>query len=429
MSKGKVHYAWLVAVGCAFISLIGVGLFQNCPGIFFKPVADDFGIGRGQVATYITIQGYVMLVGFLIVGRILTKVNIRILLTAAAGLLCLTFMAMSQITSFYQFYIAGAVCGLCLSVCGSLVIPVLINNWFKEKAGTVIGLVMACSSIGGAAFLTIGSIIIQDYDWRTGYFVFGLIGLVLLPFTIFVIRFKPSDMGMKPFGDKETEAVTAAAAPTGSTAPAVLPGVSAKRALSSTSFYLLIIFVAAIMSIAAFNSAMPGYASSLGMSPTLGGLSASFVLIGAIFGKLMLGYLNDNFGIIKATAVMLVLGLIGIVLLLLKISVPVFLAGAVCFGFAFALGTVEPPIALKDIFGMKDYSVLYSYVSVAMSLFFSSFVPVFSLFYDYTQSYVPSLIFVFVFFIAGFISLLIAKKTGKRLADQETKERGVYAGF
>jgi len=37
-------------------------MFQNCSGIFLKPVSESLGIGRGQFATYLSVQNIVTMI-------------------------------------------------------------------------------------------------------------------------------------------------------------------------------------------------------------------------------------------------------------------------------------------------------------------------------------------------------------------------------
>ncbi|MPW26721.1 MFS transporter [Alkalibaculum sp. M08DMB] len=412
MSKKKTHYAWTIAVAACLLAFVGTGIFQNCSGIFFKPVADSFHVGRGTVATYIAVQNIVSMFFMLIAGRILPKVNIRVTLSLAVVLVCGTFMGMSQITAMYQFYIAGSLCGIGLAFIGPLVLPILVNNWFEAKAGTVLGVVFAFSSIGGAVFNPFGSIIIQDFGWQAGYLSLGVIGLiVLLPTTLFLVRYKPADIGLQPYG--ANEGIDATQIQTVVTTQ--LPGVTSRRALKSPSLYLIIIFTIGSTCLAAFNSAMPGYAESLGMSPALGGTAASVVLLGAIAGKMLLGWLNDKFGIVKASTFAVVMSVIGLSLLIYKAHVVVFLTGAALMGLAFALTGVEPPIITRHVFGLKNFSNIFSYVTMSMLFSSAIAIPLYGFIYDATKSYLPGLIFAFSMLIIGFVSMLAALKFGENL--------------
>ncbi len=421
MEKKKPHYAWLVAICCGLIAFIVVGMIQNTAGIFFQPVAESLGIGRGDFATFVTTQNITTMVILFFAGKVVQKVNIRVLLSACSLVIGGTYIAMSQFTSLYQFYIAGVISGVAMTFCGLMIIPVLINNWFNEKSGTVLGIVMTFSSIGGAVFSPVGSAIIANYGWSAGYLCYGIIALVILmPMSLFVVRFKPIDKGLLPYGAKESEkAQTAAAA--GDTE---LSGVTARKALASPAFYLLVVFTAGATCLSAFNSSMPGYANSLGLSATLGGTAVSFVLMGAIVGKLAIGYFNDKIGIVKTTTLYVASSVIGIILLFLSINVPLFLAGAAFFGISFALTGVQPPILIKQLFGDKEYSVIVSYVTLVTMVSSAVIIPTYGYIYDVTRSYIPALTVVLVLLLLGYLCMLATVKSGKKLKTESNSKKG-----
>lgn len=93
--------------------------------------------------------------------------------------------------------------GLGLAPLLYLAVPSLINAWCVKRVGFFVGLCMAFTGIGGVIFNPVGSALIASgpEGWRTGYLVFGVIILVVtLPFTLFVVRSKPADKGLEPYG-------------------------------------------------------------------------------------------------------------------------------------------------------------------------------------------------------------------------------------
>ena len=92
---------------------------------------------------------------------------------------------------------------------------------------------MCGSGVGGVVFPMLGNYLIEMIGWRTSYAVIGLIiAVIILPWTIFVFRLYPSDMGLKPYGEekmtlKQTE---------------VLKGMSAKKAIFTLAFIYAFVF-------------------------------------------------------------------------------------------------------------------------------------------------------------------------------------------
>lgn len=51
-----------------------------------------------------------------------------------------------------------------------------------------------------------------------------------------------------------------------------------------------------------------------------------------------------------------------------KVDVNLLYTGALLYGFGYAMLTVEPPLMIKTLFGQKDYSAIYSYISTMQAM-------------------------------------------------------------
>lgn len=207
--KGGFHYAYLIVASCIVITCIPCALVLSCAGIYYKPVANFFGVSTPEFTLYFSILNIAMCVMLPIAGKLMSKMDLRIILSVCAALDGVTYLAMSQFTAIWQFYIAGVLLGIGTAPLIYLAVPTLINAWCKKKVGFFIGLCMAFTGIGGVIFNPVGTAFINAAPdgRRTGYLVFGIIMLVvMLPFTLLVVRSKPSDKGLEPYGASEVAA-------------------------------------------------------------------------------------------------------------------------------------------------------------------------------------------------------------------------------
>lgn len=247
-------------------------------------------------------------------------------------------------------------------------------------------------------------------------FIAVIIFVVVVPLSLFVIRYHPSDIGRKAYGEGEMIAadVTGAAG-----SIKVLGGVAHKVALKSLSFWLLLYFTLASSLFAAFSSSMPGYAVSVGFSPTLAATATSTLLAGGVVGKLALGFLNDKIGPVKAVGIAVILGVLSIVYLLTKGSTSVFFVGAFLFGIALAICSVEPPILVRSCFGQKEYSAIMSNVTTPVFIAGGIGIPLYNFIFDTTSSYVSGMIFAVVFLVTGYMTMIVSLKASKKLTWEE----------
>lgn len=121
-------------------------------------------------------------------GKFLNKFDVRYILTIGGIINALAFGLMGFYTSAWNFYISGVALGIGSTFLIYGTIPLLINNWFKAKAGTALGFAMAFMGIGGAIFAQITGALIESigqvsniHDFRCMYRPIN--------FAIYIIRY------------------------------------------------------------------------------------------------------------------------------------------------------------------------------------------------------------------------------------------------
>ncbi|MDE5901912.1 MAG: MFS transporter, partial [Muribaculaceae bacterium] len=238
---------------------------------------------------------------------------------------------------------------------------------FHTRVGMMIGICSAASGIGGMLFNPLAGWIITEWGWRWGYATFGIICLLIVaPLLALLLRDRPADKGLLPYG------MDAAAAPQGDaprSAPGAreLPGMEYGRAVRSPLFYGMILFAFLMMGISTLNLFIPGYVGAHGFSIEQASLTAALVMGGVTVGKLVLGMVNDRntrLGVALTTGA----GIAGLGVLLAGAGTfPLILGGAFLFGWAYAGVTVQTAMLTLRVFGQRDYSRIYSIISIALA--------------------------------------------------------------
>lgn len=357
MARLKFHYGYIIVFCCCLIMGINIGLVMSCAGIFYTPVSADLGVSKGDFGLYMTFVYACSFLMLSVAGKLMDKYSARWLLTVCSGVVGMVYLAMSQFTSVLHFYVAGAIIGIALAFLLYLSYPVLINRWFNTKVGFFIGLCSAASGIGGILFNPLGGYLLETYDWRTTYLIFGVIILVVVtPLLGLLLRNHPADKGLKPFGEK------AAATEVQQT------GMDYALAIKSPVFYALLVFALFMIAVSTLNLFLPTYVISVGYTVEQSAFVASAVMLGVTLGKVALGYINDKSslaGVFTSTG----LGIIGFAFLLMgKEGMAFMTLGSFLFGWAYAGVTVETALLVRSVFGTKDYSQIFSNISIALAL-------------------------------------------------------------
>ena len=357
MDKHSFHYGYVIVFCCCLIMGVIIGLVMSCAGIFYGPVSTELGVSVGDFGLYMTFVYALSFLTLSVAGKLLDKYSARWLLTASAAVVGLLYLGMSQFNAVWHFYVAGAVIGIAFSFLLYLSYPVLINRWFNSRVGLFIGVCSAASGIGGVLFNPFGGYLIQAHGWRTSYLVFGgIILLLVVPVLGLLLRDHPSDMGLKPFGEKADESA------------AIKIGTDYAVAIRTPVFYALTVFALLMISVSTLNLFLPSYITGVGYSVEQSALVASAIMLGVTIGKVALGYVNDRSalaGVLASTG----LGILGLVLLLMgHAGMALMVVGGFLFGWAYAGVTVETALLVRTVFGAKDYSQIFSNVSIALAL-------------------------------------------------------------
>lgn len=413
--KGGFHYAYLMVAAGLIITAVPCAMVLSCAGIYFTPVSQYFGVAKADFTLYFSILNVAMMVGLPIGGKLMSKLDLRVVLSVCVAICGVGCILMSTFNALWQFYIAGAVMGLAVAPLVYLAVPTLVNAWCVKNVGFFIGLGMVGTGLGAVVFNPVGSALINMgvEGWRSGYLVFGIVILVVtLPVTLFLVRSNPADKGLAPYGADEVSDADESAEP-------VMTGVPASRAMKSLAFVCLAAFAFIITLNQTVYQFIPSYCASFADSmPDIAasaGIVAAACMAGQALGKVVLGAVNDrnvHFGMIVGLGG----GCAGILIMWFVPSVlAVLMVGAFLFGFAYACTTVQTTCITRETFGSLDYTNIYSRVSMAGALADALAAWLLGIICDLPNGFAIMFVFSLAMMIACFLLGSIALKTGRKI--------------
>jgi sugar phosphate permease len=160
-----VFYGWWIIVACWFFMFSGLGILINTYGVLFSGILQDTGFARGPLGLYFTLMSLALMVSFPFMGKIFVKYNTQVVLTVCLVASGLAFMAFSQCSQLWHFYVVAIILGVFGAGCSTMPASVLPTNWFVEKRGLAIGLAMTGSGVGGMVCNPLAQYLISAYSW------------------------------------------------------------------------------------------------------------------------------------------------------------------------------------------------------------------------------------------------------------------------
>ena len=357
--KFPFHYGYVVAACCTLVTTFNIGLVLSCAGIFFVPVSEELNVAVGQVAMYLSFNLIASAVCLSFAGKILDKFGARLMMTISSAVMGLCLMSMSKFSALWQFYAAGIILGVTFTFLMYLSFPTLIPKWFRKRVGLFIGIAAAGSSIGGAIFNPVCGKLITLYGWRTTYLILGLVILFFVtPVIGFFLRNKPADVGLQPVGASEVKI---------SASRNISSGIEYSSAIKMPAFYKLFAFGFLMSAVASIFQYIPKYSGTLNFSLEDASFAAGAAMLGSTFGKVGLGILNDR-SIFLGISATLGFGIAGLILIMFGSSgLAILICGGFLFGWAHAGVFVQTPLLVRNVFGGKSYSQIYSNISMAIT--------------------------------------------------------------
>ncbi len=171
----------------------------------------------------------------------------------------------------------------------------MLNNWFEEKRGLVMGIVYSSSAAGGFIFSPLVNWLIARFGWQESYLFLGiLVAVTAVPISIFVMRARPGDVGLRPYGSSIED----------SSAPRGESGLSLGESVRTASFWLLggMPFFLSVVSLGVQQHIIP-YLTDIGHTPGFGAAMLALFMGMLVIGKIALGALSDALGLKKAVLV------------------------------------------------------------------------------------------------------------------------------
>lgn len=409
MRKTSFYGNKIIAAG--FILLFfGIGLAINTFGVFMNEITRVMGFGETEFSLALTISAVVMMLSAIIVGKLIEKINIRIVMGVCTTLFAGAIILFSQCTQLVHFYLAAILMGI--GSAGTHIIPVTtaINNWFVKRRGLATGIVFAGTGIGGLLLNPLVSWLISanplgmQYGWQSAYMVTGILaGLFCIPTAIFIMRKTPQEMGQLPDGLAADSVEGQQEAAENET------GMSLGESLASPVFWL-IAAMAMFLSLInmGVNQHMVNYFNKeLGFSAQIAAMLFGGYLGMTVLGKIVIGLVADRKGLAFAITMFISIVIGGFMILMNAQLLWVAILFVVICGFGNVIQTVIPPMVTANCLGTLHYGLIYGVISIFMTIGSGIGTPLTAVIFEKTGSYKPALM-LFILLLIISLGLVLA---------------------
>ena len=387
--KNRSIYHWVILVCCVLTLMFAYSTRIGLAQLFATEILKETGFATSAYFLAGTISSVICIFTGPIAGKLLRGKYMRPTFFICVVGTLVSYACYGFCHSLWQFYLVGALVGIFAMGCCTIPVSVLITNWFEKNRGLMISIAMMGISIGGTVLSPLLSWLIVEFGWRYAYFILCALSLiVLVPIALFVVRRAPQDVGLEPYGHGEETAVSTKK----KNVPASNWNATLKEARKTPILWMFAVGAFLIYFTACFMGHMSYYLQGVGFDAAAVASYISLYSVVAIIGKLVLGRIFDRFG--PKIGILFGCGtffLFLVAFIFVQGSPMMLYFAAVMYGFGTCTATVAIPIMTTSVFGAKNYSELYGFISaftMAGSAIGSSAI---GFLYDLTGSYRPAL--------------------------------------
>jgi sugar phosphate permease len=208
-STPRLHYAWVVAGVTFVVGLLTAGV-RAAPGVLIVPLEHEFDWSPATISFAIGVN--LLLYGLVgpFAAAVMDRFGVRRTMTLA---LLVTAAAVAMSPAIHQAWqlvlLWGVVVGLATGVIGAYIAAYIAARWFRRSQGLVVGVLTAANAAGQLVFLPNLAELVTHFGWRVMSLVLAGTVAAFVPLVVLLMRDRPRDLGLTPYG-AEGEPIAAA---------------------------------------------------------------------------------------------------------------------------------------------------------------------------------------------------------------------------
>src|SRR6185312_10317740 len=205
LARRNIHYGW-VMVGVTFLAALISAGSVGAPGVFIVPLQHEFGWSTAEISSALSIRFILFGLMAPFAAALLNRYGLRqVTLTAQLIIISALIVSLGMTKVWQLVLLWGVVIGIGTGMTALVLGATIATRWFAARRGLVVGIMTASVATGQLIFLPLLASLTERYGWRVGL-GFMCIMLCISAFAVMMIMCdRPSDVGLRPFGDDGTE--------------------------------------------------------------------------------------------------------------------------------------------------------------------------------------------------------------------------------
>ena len=205
LARRNIHYGWAMVGVTFFTSLISAGTV-GAPGVFIVPLQHEFGWTTAEISSALSVRFILFGLMAPFAAALLNRYGLRNVTLSALLVVASALVASLAMTKVWQLMLLwGVVIGIGTGMTALVLGATIAARWFAARRGLVVGILTASVATGQLVFLPLLATLTDHYGWRIALgLVCVMLGVAAFA-VLMIVRDRPSDLGLRPFGDDGTQ--------------------------------------------------------------------------------------------------------------------------------------------------------------------------------------------------------------------------------
>jgi MFS transporter, OFA family, oxalate/formate antiporter len=352
----KLFYGWIVAFTAGLGIACSVAVFiPSTAGLLVGVLSKDLGWSATGIYFGVTCANIMTIFVAPFLGAIVDRFGARRVIGVSfviEALILASFYFLG--TNIFWFYVRYAL--LAALATGTTAIPFarVISRWFDRRRGLALGVALSATGVGGAIFSLLVQLLIEHVGWRLAFVcVAALIGFVVLPIIMLLLRESPESMGLHVDG--------AAEAPNKQAGSPEAEGMTLGQAMRGSQYWLIALsFILVAFAIQTMMVHLVPILRSQGMAPGQAATVQASLWVALVFGRVASGWLIDRIFAPRVAFLFVIPCVIGILMLISGVhGITAFIA-AMLIGMANGSEAQVIPYLTCKYYGLKHFTQIYA---------------------------------------------------------------------
>lgn len=295
LARRDIHYGW-VMVGVTFLTALVAAGTVGAPGVFIVPLQQEFGWSTAEISSALSIRFILFGLMAPFAAALMNRYGLRNVTLTAQLIVVSGVLASLAMTKLWQLMLLwGVVIGIGTGMTALVLGATIATRWFVARRGLVVGIMTASVATGQLVFLPLLASLTDRFGWRTALALVCIMLGISAVLVLLVMRDRPGDVGLRPFGDEGTDPL---AAPPPSKAPIMMAALGTLQEASKRSVFW-ILFATFFVCGASTNGLVQVHLIPLCHDFGIPQVQAASLLaamgIFDFFGTIMSGWLSDRY--------------------------------------------------------------------------------------------------------------------------------------